>query len=143
MPNETDWVYVVTGFGLQIALVVFFALRRWDFGTAMELGSLVYALALPALLVSIWLLRSGAPWYQWIAGFLFAAWAVFGFVVDIARPVSWRSPLLWSVAGPYLILYLAAQMFYWWPLARIDRRLWLAYAALFVASTWLNAISHR
>jgi hypothetical protein len=34
-------------------------------------------------------------------------------------------------------------MFYWWPLARIDRRLWLAYAVLFVASTWLNAISHR
>jgi hypothetical protein len=33
-------------------------------------------------------------------------------------------------------------MFYWWPLAAIDRPLWFAYGALFLASTLLNLTSH-
>jgi len=44
---------------------------------------------------------------------------------------------------PYVNLYLASMMFYWWPLATIDRTLWYVYAALFVISAALNVISHN
>jgi len=138
----SDWVYAVTGLLLQCVLVVYFALRKWRFDTSMRLGWLFYATGIPALLVSIVLLVMGAPWYQWLAGVLFAAWTVYGVWVDRVRAIEWRSPMRWSVAGPYLLLYLSAQMFYWWPLARLHRSLWLAYTLLFVASTVLNAISH-
>jgi hypothetical protein len=88
------------------------------------------------------LLRARQPWFLWIAGFLYATWAAFGYIVDIARPVEWRSPILWAVFVPYVLLFLSAQMFYWWPLARIRRSLWRIYTALFVASTLLNLSSH-
>ena len=85
---------------------------------------------------------AGAPWYQWIGGPLYGAWAVFGFYVDIANPVEWRSPILVPVFAPYVALYLAATMFYWWPLGRIRRGLWFAYAVLFAIGTAFNLASH-
>jgi hypothetical protein len=138
-----DWLYVVSGFGIQVTLVAFFALRTWAFETALEVGWIVYALAAPAVVVSIILVRARRPWYLWIAGFAYAAWSVFGYAVDIANPIDWRTPIVWPVLLPYVSLYLAAQMFYWWPLGRFDRRLWLVFAVLFVISTALNVASHR
>jgi len=123
-------------------LLVFFAVRKWSFDTAMQYGWIVYALAVPAVVCSFVLVQSGRPWYQWLAGLLFAAWAVFGYVVDIARPVAWRSPILWPVFIPYVLMYLSSLMFYWWPLGKIQRPLWFVYAALFVISTALNVSSH-
>ncbi|MCB9135504.1 MAG: hypothetical protein H6636_08760 [Anaerolineales bacterium] len=70
------------------------------------------------------------------------AWAVFGYVVDIAHPVEWRSPIFWPVFLPYVLLYMATLMFYWWPLAIIQRPLWYVYAGLFLVSTYLNVSSH-
>ena len=70
------------------------------------------------------------------------AWAAFGFYVDIANPVEWRSPILVPVFAPYVALYLAATMFYWWPLGRIRRGLWFAYAVLFAIGTAFNLASH-
>jgi len=141
-PGVTDRLYVVAAFGIQIALVAFFALRTWALETALEVGWIVYALAIPAVAVSIILIRSGRPWYLWIAGFAYAGWAALGFAVDVARPIDWRWPIVWPIFLPYVALYLAAQMFYWWPLARFDRRLWAAYAVLFLLSTGLNIGSH-
>jgi hypothetical protein len=75
---------------------------------------------------------------------LYAAWAIFGYVVDIARPAGWRSPILWPVFIPYVLLYfLSSLMFYWWPLGNIQRPLWFVYAVLFGISTILNISSHR
>ena len=105
-------------------------------------GWIVYALAIPALAVSIHLMRAGRPWFVWLAGFLYGAWAVFGYLVDVARPLEWRSPILWPVFLPYVLLYLSSLMFYWWPLATIRRPLWFVYAVLFLVSTVLNVSSH-
>jgi hypothetical protein len=143
--SPSDVLFAGTGLLLQAVLVVHFALRTWFFDTAMDLGWIVYALAVPAVVVSVVLIRSGRPWYLWVAGFLYAAWAAFGYCVDIAGPVEWRAPILWPVLVPYVALYLSAQMFYWWPLGRLGptgRRLWFAYAVLFVVSTGLNLASH-
>ena len=86
--------------------------------------------------------RGGAVTEGLLAGFLYAAWAILGYVVDIARPVAWRSPILWPVFVPYVLLYLSSLRFYWWPLALISRPLWFVYAALFIISTILNITSH-
>lgn len=141
--DRYDRLYVFAAFLIQIVLVVFFALRKWKFDTAMQVGWIVYALAVPAVIVSLMLLIGGKPWPLWLAGFLYAAWAIVGYIVDIARPVEWRSPILWPAFIPYVLLYVSSSMFYWWPLGKIQRPLWFIYAAFFVTSTILNVTSHR
>ena len=140
--DRLDTLFVVFAFFMQVALIVFFALRKWSFDTAMQYGWIIYALGIPAIIVSVLLLVGGKSWHYWPAGFLYAAFAVFGYIVDIARPVSWRSPILWPVFIPYVLLYMSSLMFYWWPLGRIGRPLWYSYAVLFVISTILNISSH-
>lgn len=136
-------LFVVFAFVVQLALITHFALRRWAFATAMRFGPLVYALCIPAMIVSILLLAGGKLWYLWLAGFIFAAWAIYGYIVEYVFHIAWRAPIRWNILIPYLALYLASMMFYWWPLATIDRTLWYVYAVLFAISTFLNAISHR
>lgn len=140
--DRYDSMFIFVSFLIQIILLIYFAFRKWNFETAMQFGWIVYALALPAFIVSLLLIFGSKPWYLWIAGFLYAAWAIFGYIVDIARPVVWRSPILWPVFIPYILLYLSSLMFYWWPLANIQRPLWFIYAVLFVISTILNITSH-
>jgi hypothetical protein len=140
--DRYEKLFVSTAFFIQVVLMIYFAFRKWRFDTAMEFGWIVYALALPALIVSLVLLLGGKPWHLWLGGFLYTGWAAYGAFVDIARPVSWRSPIYWPVFGPYVLLYLSCMMFYWWPLGNIRRPLWFAYAVLFVISTFLNTTSH-
>lgn len=49
----------------------------------------------------------------------------------------------WPIFGPYVLLYLASVMFYWWPLALVSRPLWYVGAATFLVSTSLNVTSHK
>ncbi|MBG6058766.1 hypothetical protein RCH16_001763 [Cryobacterium sp. MP_M5] len=135
--------YVVAALLFQMLLVAHFALRRWRFDVAVRYGWIVYALGIPAAALSVLLLAGGAPRWQWTGGFLYLAWAAFGFVVEYVRQIEWRSPVRWPVFVPYLALYLATSMFYWWPLARVGLWAWLAGAVLFVAATVLNVTSHR
>lgn len=79
---------------------------------------------------------------MWLAGSLYGAWAVFGYLVDVARPLEWRSSILWPVFLTYVLLYISSLMFYWWPLATIQRPLWFGYAVPFLLSTVLNVSSH-
>lgn len=140
--DRYDKLFIFVAFFIQFILLIYFAIRKWDFDLAMQWGWLVYALALPAVIVSLVLLFAGKPWYLWLAGFLYGIFAVFGYVVDIARPVAWRSPVYLPVLIPYIVLYLSSLMFYWWPLGAIRRPLWYIYAVLFVFSTILNVTSH-
>ena len=140
--DRFDNLFVVTAFFIQIVLLIFFALRKWMFDTAMQLGWIVYALAVPALIISVLLLMNGKSWYFWLGGFLYTAWAILGYIVDVARPVAWRSPVYWPVFIPYVLLYLSTMMFYWFPVGNVYRPLWFVYAVLFVISTILNISSH-
>jgi hypothetical protein len=141
--DNLEVLFVITAFLFQIVLIVHFGLRRWRFETAMRLGPLVYALSLPAVAASLILWAGGKSWEFWLGGLLYFAWAIYGYVVEYVRGIQWRSPLRWPVGGPYLLLYLATVMFYWWPLATIYKPLWYIYAVLFIISTVLNATSHR
>lgn len=140
--DRNQILYVTTSFGLQVALIVFFAARKWAFAAMMQHGWIVYALGVVAIAVSVVLYLRGAEWYFWIAGVLYLAWAVFGYTVDIGLKLTWRDPVNWAVLIPYIGLYLAMQMFYWWPLMRIQKSLWVVYTVLFIINTGLNFASH-
>jgi len=141
--DNLDTLFVICAFLFQIILIVHFALRKWRFELAMRYGPLVYALSVPAAAVSILILSGGKSWSFWLGGFLYLLWAIFGYTVEYVKKIEWRSSVYWPVFGPYIILYLATVMFYWWPLALISRPLWIVYAVLFVITTILNVTSHR
>lgn len=141
--DKLDALFVIWAFLFQFVLIIHFALRKWHFDVAMRYGPIVYALSIPAVTISMVLLLGGRIWSLWLGGFIYLVWAIFGYFVEYVRKIQWRSPIRLQVLGPYVFLYLAAVMFYWWPLALIRRPLWYVYAALFVVSTILNATSHK
>ena len=137
-------LFVVWAFAFQAILIAHFALRKWSFERyTHRYGWLVYAMSIPALAVSVLLLLGGMPWSLWLGGFIYLVWAVFGYLVEYVKGIQWRNPPRWSILGPYVVLYLATIMFYWWPLGLISRPLWYLYGLLFLVSTVLNLTSHR
>jgi len=141
--DNLDKLFVIWAFFFQIVLIVHFALRRWFFESyTMKIGWIVYALSVPAVVISVVLLLGGKTWSLWLGGFLFLIYAAFGYWIDYVKRIQWRNPLRLSVMFPYVFLYLATVMFYWWPLGLLSRPLWIAFAVLFVIGTILNITSH-
>jgi len=122
---------------------IHFGLRKWRFDLAMRYGWIVYALSIPAAAVSVLLLLGGMAWSLWLGGFLYLIWATYGYSAEYVKRIEWRNPIRWPIFGPYVFLYLATVMFYWFPLALVSRPLWYAYAVLFIVSTILNVMSHK
>ena len=141
--DNLDRLFVVWAFLLQIVLIVHFAVRKPFFESyTLKIGWIVYALCLPAAVISIILRRGGKSWSFWLGGFLFILFAAFGYWVDYIAQIQFRSPLRLSVLIPYVILYLATVMFYWWPVGLLSRPLWFVYALFFLVATYLNVTSH-
>jgi hypothetical protein len=141
--DSLAFLFVVSAFLFQIVLNIHFALRKWHFDLAIRVGWIVYALSVPAATVSLLLLLGGKPWSLWLGGFIYLIWATLGYTAEYVKDIQWRNPIRWSIFAPYVFLYLATVMFYWWPLALISRPLWYMYAVLFVISTILNVTSHN
>ena len=141
--DDLDRLFVVWAFVFQIVLIIHFAIRKFVFESyTVKFGWIVYALCIPAVVISIILMRGGKHWSFWLGGFLFLVYAVYGYWVDYVAQIPWRNPLKLSIMFPYVILYLATVMFYWWPLGRLSRKLWFGYAILFIIATLLNMTSH-
>ena len=140
--DNLEILFIVWAFLFQIVLIAHFSLRKWAFPVALKYGWIVYALSVPAVLVAVLLLLGGKTWSLWVAGFSHLVWAIYGYTVEYVRKLSWRNPIRWSIFGPYVSLYLATIMFYWWPLGIVSRPSWYVYAVLFVLSTILNVTSH-
>ena len=141
--DRLDKLFVGWAFLFQIVLIVHFALRKRFFESyTMKIGWIVYALCIPAAIISILLLRGGKSWSFWLGGFLCVLYAAFGYWVDYVAGIQWRSPLRLSIMFPYVFLYLSTVMFYWWPLGLLGRPLWFAFGILFVIGTILNITSH-
>lgn len=141
--GNLETLFVVTAFLFQVLLIVHFALRKWRFDLAIRYGPIVYAASVPAAAVSVLQLLGGEIWSLWLGGFVYLVWGVYGYMVEYVGEIEWRNPIRWPVFGPYVFLYLATVMFYWWPLALVSKPLWYVYAVLFSASTILNVTSHR
>jgi hypothetical protein len=137
-------LFAVWAICFQVVLIVHFALRKWVFDPYIRrFGWIVYALSVPAVIVSVILLVGGKTWSFWIGGFIYLVFAGVGYTVEYRKGIQWRNPPRWSILVPYVFLYLATVMLYWWPLGLISRSLWYVCAALFVVSTVLNISSHK
>ena len=137
-------LFVIWAFFFQVLLIVHFALRKWAFDRyTYQFGWIVYAMSVPAVVVSLILLLNGQSWAFWTGGFIYLVWAAFGFWIEFIQKVEWRNPFRWLVGGPYLVLYLATNMFYWWPVSRVSKPLVYVYAVLYAISMALNLWSHR
>ena len=141
--DKLNTLFVIWAFLLQILLIVHFAIRKPHFESyTLKFGWIVYALSIPAAIISIILLFGGLSWSFWLGGFLFLIWAGYGYWVDYVKGIPWRNPLRKDIMFPYVTLYLGTIMFYWWPLALLHRPLWFVFGALFVLGTILNIRSH-
>ncbi len=141
--DNLEILFVVWAFIFKIVLIIYFALRKRNFDIAMRYGWVVYALSVSAVVVSILLLLGGKTWSLWIGGFIYLIWGIYGYTVEYAKGIHWWNPIHWPIFGPYVFLYLATIMFYWWPLGLVSRPLWYVYAVLFIVSTTLNVTSHK
>lgn len=131
--DQLDKLFVVWAFLFQIVLIIHFAVRKPFFESyTKKYGGIVYALCIPAVVISIILLRGGKSWSFWLGGFLFLIYAVYGYWIDFVRQIPFRNPLQLTIVIPYVFLYLATVMFYWWPLWPLSRQLWFVYAILYV-----------
>jgi len=141
--DKLDTLFVIWAFFLQIVLIVHFALRKPFFESyTIKFGWIVYALCIPAVVLSFILLLGGKSWSFWLGGFLFLLYAAYGYWIDYIKGIEWRNPLRKDIMFPYVTLYLGTIMFYWWPLALLYRPLWFAFGFLFVIGTILNITSH-
>ena len=137
--DKRDTLFTVWAFAVQIILIIHFAVRKRFFQSyTIKFGWIVYALCIPAVVISIILLLGGKSWSFWL-GLIYAA---FGYYIDYVKKIPWHEPMDLSIMFPYVTLYLSTVMFYWWPLALISRPLWFVYAALFIINTILNVTSH-
>ena len=141
--DALEVLFVASALLFQIVLVIHFALRKWSFSLVLRYGWIVYALSVPAAVVSVLLLLGGKAWSLWLGGFVYLVWAAYGYWVEYVRRVRWRNPIRWSILAPYVLLYLATVMVYWWPVGLVSRPLWYVCAVLFLISTTLNLTSHR
>ena len=144
-------VFAVFAITSQAILLSFFMCRRWRRDLADRYGWIAYAFGVLGLAVGIWLFIVGAPWQLFVGPILYAIWAAYGAWADLFRRIEWRpsiesvverQPVRWSVLGPYITLYFAAQMFLWWPLWDRWQIGWMIYLVLFVANTGLNIAGH-
>lgn len=126
----------------QVVLLVYFAARRVRTTVAERYGWIAYVFGLVGLPVGLWLYANHGPWQLYAGPVLFTVWAVFGGWADRLARIEWRQPVRWSVLGPYVLLYLVAQMFLWWPMWERWPTGWFVYLALFVANTALNITGH-
>jgi len=141
--DKLDRLFIVWAFLFQVILIVHFAIRKPLMESYTEkFGWIVYALCVPAAVISIILLRGGKSWSFWLGGFLFVIFSAFGYWVDYVKKIPFRNPLNWSVVFPYVTFYLGTVMFYWWPVGLLNRPLWYLFAVLFVIGTILNIASH-
>ena len=141
--DSLDTLFVVWAFFFQIVHIVHFAVRKRFFASyTLKVGWLVYALSIPAVVISIVLLLGGKTWSFWLGGFLFLVYAAYGYWVDYVKKIQWRKPLRLSIMFPYVFLYLGTTMFYWWPLFGLSLPLWVVFTVLYVIGTILNVTSH-
>jgi hypothetical protein len=141
--DNLELMFVLTAFLFQFVLIAYFAARKYAFDFAIRYGWIIYALSLPAAGVSLILLLGSMPLSLWLGGFLYLIWAIFGYAVEYALGIRWRNPVRWPIFIPYVALYLATVMFYWWPLGLVSRALWFVCTLLVIVSTILNIASHK
>ena len=72
--ESPEILFVAWAFLFQAVLIVHYSLRRWAFDRyIMKYGWIVYALSIPAAVVSLILLARGLTWSLWLGGLIYLA----------------------------------------------------------------------
>ena len=141
--DRFDYLFIIWAFFFQTVLIIHFTVRkRFMESYTVKYGWLVYALSIPAALISVIILLGGKDWTYWLGGFLFLVYAAYGYWIDYVKQIQFRNPLRLSIVFPYVFLYLATVMFYWRPLYPLSQTLWIIFGVLYVIATILNIKSH-
>ena len=141
--DRFDYLFIIWAFFFQTVLIIHFAVRKRFFESyTAKYGWLVYALCIPAAVISVIILLGGKDWTYWLGGFLFVVYGVYGYWIDFVKQIQFRNPLRLSIVFPYVFLYLATVMFYWWPLYPLSLTLWIIYGVMYVIAMVLNIKSH-
>ena len=86
--DNLEILFVVWAFFFQIVLIIHYAVRKRFFESyTTKIGWLVYALCIPAAIISIILLRGGKSWSFWLGGFIFLPWAASGYWIDYVKQI--------------------------------------------------------
>ena len=94
-----------------------------------RLGYAMIALAVPAALALVDLVRTRADWLEWAGAAAYLAFVALMVAVEYVRPSEFRSPPRYAVLVPYLVLFFGAILLMGLPMFRLDRRLWLVTVA--------------
>jgi len=141
--DSLDTLFIAWAFFYILVLIAHFALRKRLFQSyTLKYGWIVYALGIPAAVISLILLLNGKSWSYWLGGFLCLLFSCFGYWIDYVMKIPWRKPLQPGIMVPYVTLYLATLMFYWWPLHPLSMPLWIVYTILYIIAMVLNIRSH-
>jgi hypothetical protein len=103
--DSFDILFICWAFFFQMILIAHFTIRKRFFESyTLKYGWMVYALSIPAAVISIILLLGGKSWSFWTGGFLFVLFAVYGYRIDYVKQLRWRNPLDKSILFPYVSL---------------------------------------
>ena len=89
------------------------------------LGTVMIALAVPAVVALVALVRARAGGRQWIGLAVYLAFIAFMVVVEYVLVIEFRSPVRAGILAPYLVLFFGAILLMGLPMFRLNRRLWL------------------
>lgn len=121
---------------------ILFIFRIWKPSLEDRFGWITYAMGFPSLILAVLLIVQGEPRYFWIAPILYCIWSLFGWIVDIWRPVEWREPKYLPIFIPYVLLFIASLTGFWVPLWFIKPTFWIVFAILYASLNGLIIYSH-
>ena len=108
-----------------------FLSRVWTGSRAINhsLGYAIVALAVPSAVAVVAFAHAGAGWRHWIGPAVFVAFVLLMVAVEYIWPVEFRSPALYGILVPYLVLFFGSILLMGLPMFRMDRALWLVTVA--------------
>ena len=133
--HVNPWWAALTVWGVVNAVNVLqaagFLSRVWTGSRAINhiLGYAIVALAAPSVAALVAFVRAGAGWRHWLGPAAFLAFVLFMAAVEYVWPVEFRSPALYGILVPYLVLFFGSILLMGLPMFRMDRALWLVTVA--------------
>ena len=90
-----------------------------------QLGYAMFALAVPAVIAIVGFARARASLLNWLGPAVYIGFLALMLVVDYVAPVEFRSPRLYGVLVPYLVLFFGGILLMGLPMYELKRSYWL------------------
>ena len=94
-----------------------------------QLGYAMFALGVPAAIALVGFVRARAGLLSWLGPAVYMGFLALMLVVDYVAPIEFRSPPLYGVLVPYLVLFFGSILLMGLPMYEINRSYWLVTVA--------------